>query len=273
MQNAIEQSEKPFVVEEISDPLSYVDKFLDELPIGMQNLFLAVRQSEEWSLVRDIVSEVSEQNSKRHIELRKGVAGYLFEALSYNYLSEQLTGENKILLSPGETLEIYHRLYPNGRKTINRFGLQKSIDRITVPDGMVIEFSSRKEQRVDIVAACEYSLSNPKDYFEEAIIKDYSTLFTKDMHQITGPITDQSRGITDYIRSKCPQFPSNARFHSNGMELLIVAPVGVNLPFSAPNIKEFTMPISTLMFRRFVGAFMADVQAESSLGYVQRTNN
>jgi hypothetical protein len=258
MSNEIEQTQESSVLEVGEEGLSCVDKFLQELPEDTQKLLLKIRKSEYFRYVGDIVRGISGQDTNLTDELRRGVAGYLFEVLSYLYLKEQFAEENIIILSPGETLKVYHELYPTRRKTVNRFGLQRSIEGITVPDGIILDYSSKKRNRVTIRAACEYSLGNPKDTFKQENLRRFPSLFRTDFHQITGPVTEESTVITNYVQSKYPHFPSNARYNSEDVKILIAAPIGVKLPFKDPDIREIPIPVSTFVFRDFVNAFMGD---------------
>lgn len=241
--------------------LSKVDAFIQELPLPWEqtrSLFEKVRDSEDFRYVKDVARRVIEQKTQTSETLRQDLAGYLFEAMVHLHLQEQLVRDDKILLSPSETFEVYCQLMPARKKIIHRSGLQKGIEGISLPDGIVFGFTSKNLARIEGI--CEYSLSNvDKDgYRRKLVLLDDSRI--GDMHSISASTSTSigSNMVADYIFSIYPKLRGHIGISENPKQYTVL-PEGVDIPLEDPRVETVHVPVTTDTFRKFLDAFMIDV--------------
>lgn len=101
---------------------------MTEIPIGFVDLTQYLSLGE---LYRGILTNKERINER---ELRGWLAGRIFEDKAYRYLRES----NPELLNPQDTLNFYKRKYPKN-KPITKYGIETSIAKVSVPDGIIID--------------------------------------------------------------------------------------------------------------------------------------
>jgi len=262
----VRQEKKQFERLDITDAsesvsLSKVDVFIQELPEEARSLLTQVRDSEDFRYVAEVVSKFVPKDNQPVKGLRRCVAGYLFETLAYSYLQKQLTNENKVFLSPKETLEVYYQLHPTRRRIDYKYGLQRGIEGISVPDGIVLApvlslSKGIKEVRIDGI--CEYMLGT-RAKLKRAQLTRSPEAYMGNMRYLTNPTNPESMGVANYIRSKYPHLPDNVSVNNN-LGVFVVLPSGVKTPFETPGVEQIVVPVSRRTFGKFIDAFMSDAQ-------------
>lgn len=247
---------------ELPKAASKVDAFIQQLPEKTGFLLAEVRRSEDFRYAAEVVSKFVPQDDQTVEELRASVVGYLFETLAYSYLKKQFADKNKVLLSPDETFEIYYRLNPSRRKIDDKYGLQKGIEGISVPDGIVLApvlSQSKRIKEVRIDGICEYMLGTNNKPKKGAQLTQSPGEYRGNMRYLVNQTNPESMGVARYINSRYPTLPNIVSVNNN-LDVYVVLPSGVETPLKTPGIEEISIPISTFVFRQFISAFMCDIQ-------------
>jgi hypothetical protein len=131
------------------------------------------------NLIDEIRTAILAESDPRN--LRKDLAGRVFEDLVFGLLSQANTSTN-VLLSPQRTFELVKLLIPGARVIRNNFGHDglTGAKHIFTPDGLSV---TTEDGEPRIAASLEYSLSTAKDWnskyrsFREAT-KTFPEIFT-----------------------------------------------------------------------------------------------
>lgn len=131
--------------------LMQTEKTLHTLTPQSMSLWEKFFDSSCASRVFDSILRFTSSDPYQEQQIRRAVAGVIFEQLAFLYLQERLT-TGRILLSPDQTLSLY-KLWYSDHTVIEDYGIKSSIYGITVPDGL--EIRQAKNSWL-ITRICEY---------------------------------------------------------------------------------------------------------------------
>ena len=242
---------------------SNIDSLMQNVPEVMRNLLTGIMNAEDFKFAKGVlIKEIAKikaigNNPEETRKLSASVAGFLFESLCYSFLRGLSDFKQGILLSPKQTFDVYALLNPHKDIIKDYDGLQLGLDGISVPDGIVLSYSPQYK-RLIILGICEYKLAINGSFHQlpEALstLKNNSLLLTSENNP-------EVKDAISYIRNNYPNLSTDIKGLGIGtnIELYFARPSSVNTPQSS-EIKPIQIPISSIVFGKFISALMADSQ-------------
>jgi len=202
---------------------------------------------------------------------KEGFAGFLFEQLAYQltrrFLEERAESDT-VVLSPGETFDLYQIVNPDRPVFSQNFGFNRRVEGLTIPDGIVFR---RDGEETMVVSVCEYTLStrivgrmgyrkrNQSEHYETGRVVDIFLLGEADCQNALGK----------YLNNRYPGFFRRLSFDPEKFRVIYVRPkkaTSRNFDNSSnPNRLLLRAPLTREEFRIALEGIVSDMRRSFSL--------
>lgn len=248
---------------ELSGSFPRTVAYLESWPPNKRQLLFKLMQSADFQYALGWLENCREEDQLRFQERKASLTGYLFETAAYLQLKDGWHRSGVILLSPQETFEVYRLLHPDKPVVETGNSLQRGLEGITVPNGLIVTKSLKgTSTRIDGLYEYQSRWVNKVKYLRKPFW--YKVWLADDIKPLIDTSNASAISVGEYIHSRYPQLPRRVSVNQGNLRVFYAVPYDQVSRLDKYDVQTSKIPISTGEFDRFLETLMADVRPKPS---------